>query len=360
NGDGDGRDPDPTDPGCPDIDPTELSHGTHVAGTVAARTNNGAGGAGVNWGGQAATRIMALRVLGQIQPFTDPNNCGVGYYSDIADAIIYAADRGARVINMSLGGGASSSTVDSAISYARGLGVTLVAAAGNDFCGPVSYPARNANVVAVAATTNTNARAAYSNCGPEIDVAAPGGSSAAGVVSATWSPAGGHTYASLQGTSMATPHVSGLVALMISRGITGPATLQSVLETTATDLGTAGRDNEFGAGLVNASAAVAGGSSSTRLRAFSGVSGAGSITVQSNVVIVSSDGAFTITNAQSGTKTVFAWQDVNGNGVVDAGDTFGRRDGVVITAGATTSGVNVTVERYSGAPLTVAGGGLAR
>jgi serine protease len=360
NGDGDGRDSDPTDPGCPNIDPSDLSHGTHVSGTIAARTNNGVGVAGVNWGGVSPTRLMALRVLGQVQPFTNPVNCGVGSYSDIADAIIYAADHGAKVINMSLGGSAGSTTVDSAIAYARARSVTIAAAAGNGSCSPVSYPARNSNVIAVAATTNTNTRASYSNCGLELDVAAPGGSTGAGVLSTTWSPAGGHVYASFQGTSMATPHVSGLIALMISRGINDPTAIQSALQTTATDLGPAGHDNEFGFGLVNAAMAIGGGSAAGRLRAFAGTVSASNLAVESDVVVVTPAGAFTITNAQAGTRSVFAWQDFNGNGVIDTGDSYGRIDSVTIPAGGTTSGVAVTVQRYTGSSITPTGAPLRR
>ncbi|MDQ7841426.1 MAG: S8 family peptidase [bacterium] len=352
NGDGDGRDNDPTDPGCPGL-PAIQSHGTHVAGTVAARTNNGEGVAGVNWGGVSATKIMPLRVLG---------GCGSGTFADIIDAIIYAAERGAKVINMSLGGSPGNyPTVDSAITYARNAGATLVAAAGNDYCGPVLYPAQNLNVIAVAATTNTNERARYSNCGPEIDVAAPGGGTASpppatgpGVLSATWSPNLGNTYLSFQGTSMATPHVAGLVALMISRGITGPATIQSVLESTATDLGPAGKDTQFGSGLVNAAAAVSGGAATTQMRAFSGVISGSAITQQSNTAYVQPSGAFTITNAQTGTKSVFVWQDFNANNLVDTGDYYGVTPNVAITPGATTPIGAVTVQRYTGAPISVA------
>lgn len=343
NGDGDGRDNDPTDPGCAS-DPTDPSHGTHVSGTIAARTNNGIGVAGVNWGGVSPTKVMPLRVL---------NGCGTGTFADVADAVTYAADHGAKVINMSLGGPSGSSTMDTAITYARGLGVTLVAAAGNDGCGPVLYPARNSNVIAVAATTITNTRASYSNCGLELDVAAPGGSSAGWVWSTTWSPNAGDTYMGFQGTSMATPHVAGLVALMISRGITGPANIQSVLQSTATDLGTPGFDTAFGWGLVNAASAVGGGGAASQLRAFSGVISGSTITGQSDIVVVLPTGTFTITSAQTGTKSVFVWQDFNGNGIVDTGDTYGQVNGVVINAGANTNIGSVTVSRYSGAPITV-------
>jgi serine protease len=340
-------DSNPTDPGC-GTDPADQSHGTHVAGTIAALTNNGVGVAGVNWAGASGTRIMAVRVI---------DGCGSGLYSDLASGITYAADHGARVINMSLGGSADSVTVDNAISYARGLGVTLVAAAGNSGCVPPStvlYPARNANVIAVSATTNTNALASYSSCGPEVDVAAPGGSSGAGVLSTTWSPAGGHVYASFQGTSMATPHVSGVAALIIAAGAaTTPAAIQARLESTATDLGAGGKDSEFGSGLINASGAVSGGAAASQLRVFSGVISGTTITRQSDIVVVATTGSFMITNAQTGIKTVFAWQDFNGNGVVDTGDSYGTRAGVTINNGITTSGVSVTVQRYSGPALTV-------
>lgn len=340
--DGDG---DPTDPGCPD-DPAEPSHGTHIAGTIAARTNNGTGVAGVVWGGATGVRLLPVRVL---------DGCGSGFYSDIALGIVFAAERGAKIINMSFGGTEGSGVIDAAITLARSMGVTLVAAGGNERCAPVNYPARNPNVIAVAATTNTNARAAYSNCGPEIDVAAPGGTATAGVLSTTWSPAGGHTYASFQGTSMAAAHVAGVAALMFARGITGPAAIQATLEGTATDLGPSGRDNEYGAGLINAAAAVSGGAAASRLRAFAGTLDGGTITIQSAVAEVSAGGTFTITGAHVGTRSIFVWQDANGSRTVDAGDYFGQRDGVPIQPFVTTSGVSVTVQRYGGPPLTVDG-----
>lgn len=347
-------DADPTDPGCPTVDPTDFSHGTHVSGTVAALTNNGAGVAGVNWGGAAATKVMPIRVLGED---TAISACGVGSYADLAEAIRYAADHGARVISMSLAGAADSTTVDNAISYARSLGVTLVAAAGNGSCGPVGYPARNAQVIAVAATGNGSppARASYSNCGPELDIAAPGGDGSWFVLSTTWRPSDGfaNAYAGFQGTSTATPHVAGVIALMISWGWVGPAAIQARLEATAADLGAPGKDPEFGSGLVDAAAAIGGAAASTRMRAFAGVISGATITRQSDSVQVAASGAFLITNAQVGTKTVFVWQDFNDNGVVDANDAFGQTSGVVITAGATTTGVSVAVQHYSGPPLTV-------
>lgn len=347
-------DDDPTDPGC-SLTPGISSHGAHVTGTIAALTNNSIGVAGVNWGGAAGTRIMPVRVLGEMGGV-----CGTGTFSDIADGITYAADHGAKVINLSLGGSAASTTLENAVNYAYNRGVTLVAAAGNEN-GPVLYPAAYTNIIAVAATACNNAKAAYSNFGSQIDVAAPGGDSTVTcggnpdtnwVWSPSWSANSGNNYYGKQGTSMATPHVAGVVALMISRGITGPANLQTTVQNTATDLGAPGRDDVFGYGLINAASAVSGGTSASRLRAFSGDLSGSTLTIRSDTVQVASSGSFTITNAHAGTRTVFAWQDFNGDGVLNAGDYFGQTNGVVINDGTTTSGVAVTVSYYSSSSIT--------
>jgi serine protease len=346
---------DPTDPGC-SVNPAEFSHGMHVTGTIDAQTNNSIGVAGVNWGGVAGTKIMPIRVLGEVGGV-----CGVGTFSAIASGIIYATDHGAKVINMSLGSAAGSLTLESSVSYAFTRGVTLVASAGNDN-GPVSYPAKYANVIAVAATACDDTRASYSNFGPEVAVAAPGGDPAvtcrgdpntAWVWSTSWSPNVGNAYPGFVGTSMAAPHVSGVVALIISRGITGPTAIRQALQNTATHLGTPGCNAQFGCGLVNAAAAVGGGTSSARLRAFAGTISGSVITIRSDVVEVASNGSFVITNAHAGTRSVFVWQDFNGNGIVDTADYFGQVDGVIITDGGMTSGVAVTVHSYSGIPITL-------
>ncbi len=346
------NDNDPTDPGC-STNPSDFSHGMHVTGTIAALTNNNVGVAGVNWGGVAGTKIMPIRVLGEILGL----GCGFGFLSDVAEGVTYAADHGAKVINTSLGGSVGSITLESAVNDAFNRGVTLVAAAGNDN-GPVLFPAAYANVIAVAATACNNTKASYSNFGPEVDVAAPGGDfsvicggdpNSGYIWSTSWSPAAGNVYPGFNGTSMAAPHVTGVVSLMISRGITGPSNIQNVLQTTATGLGAPG----LGSGLVNAAAAVGGGSVATRLRAFSGDMSGSTLTIRSDVVEVPSNGSFTITNAHAGTRTVFAWQDFNANGILDVGDYFGQTPGVVITDNATTSGVAVVVQRYSGIPVTI-------
>jgi len=111
----------------------------------------------------------------------------------------------------------------------------------------------------------------------------------------------------------------------------------------------------FGYGLVNAAAAVGASNPNSTMRTFSGVVSGNTIMRQSDFASVAATGSFTITNAQPGTKSVFAWQDFNGNGQVDFGDYFGRRDGVVISPGSTTFGVAVTVRRYTGSGLLLAG-----
>jgi len=212
------------------------SHGTHVAGIVAAETNNGIGVAGVSWGAQ----IMPVKVL---------NSVGFGTYENVAAGIVWAADHGAQVINLSLGGSMPSSVLEDAVDYAYGKDVTLVAAAGNSGSNSVLYPARYPHVIAVAATDSTNNHASFSNFGPEIDVAAPG----VNIYSTTL----GDTYGYLSGTSMAAPFVSGLAAIL--RGIPGndtPYQITKEIEISALDLGTPGRDDYYGYGLIQMDAAL--------------------------------------------------------------------------------------------------------
>jgi serine protease len=188
--DGGGRDADATDPGdwtaaneCAAGEPASNSswHGTHVAGTIAAKTNNGVGVAGVAYN----AKIVPVRVLGK---------CG-GYTSDIADAIIWASGgtvtgvpanaNVAKVINMSLGGGgACDTTTQNAINSARSRGTVIIVAAGNENQNASnSNPANCAGVVAVAATGKTGGRASYSNYGTVVDVAAPGGDGSYSILS---------------------------------------------------------------------------------------------------------------------------------------------------------------------------------
>ena len=233
-------------------------HGTHVAGTIAQTTNNNYGVAGVAFD----CSIMPVKVL---------NETGFGYYSWIADGIYYAVDHGADVISMSLGGPEPSQTLEDAVTYAYNEGVTIVAAAGNEYQegNPPQYPAAYDDyVIAVGATRYDETRSYYSNTGSYLDLAAPGGDMnvdqngdvyADGVLQQTFVPGDPCNFSYFwffQGTSMATPHVSGVAALLIANGVTGPDNVRDILESTAEDKGTPGWDAEYGWGLVDAQAAL--------------------------------------------------------------------------------------------------------
>jgi serine protease len=213
-------------------------HGTHVAGTIAALTGNGVGVSGF----APNAKILPIRVL-------DAN--GSGYTSTIATGIIYAADHGANVINMSLGGPGPTAAMTNAIAYARTKGVTVVAAAGNERTSgsPISYPAADPGVIAVAATDSADRVASYSNQGSYVDVAAPG--------SSILSTLPGDKYAFYNGTSMASPHVAAVAALLkaYDPGLT-PDGIENALESSAVDLGAPGKDNDFGYGRIDAAAAL--------------------------------------------------------------------------------------------------------
>ncbi|WP_313461834.1 S8 family peptidase [Stenotrophomonas sp.] len=229
-------------------------HGTHVAGTIAAVTNNAVGVAGTAYN----AKIVPVRVLGK---------CG-GYTSDIADAIVWASGgtvsgvpanaNPAEVINMSLGGsGSCSTTYQNAINGAVSRGTTVVVAAGNSNTNVSSaVPANCPNVIAVAATTSAGARASFSNYGTGIDISAPGASILSTLNTGTTVP-GSASYASYNGTSMAAPHVAGVVALMQAAATTAltPAQVESILKSTARPLPGA-CSGGCGAGIANADAAV--------------------------------------------------------------------------------------------------------
>jgi serine protease len=235
-------------------------HGTHVAGTIAARTNNGRGVSGVAFN----ARVVPVRVLGR---------CG-GYTSDISDGLVWASGGAvagvpanpnpARVANLSLGGtGPCGVTMQNAINTARSRGTVVIVAAGNENRNAQNAsPANCSGVVAVAATNRNGGRAFYSNFGAVVDVAAPGGAMnvnagdgvASTLNSGTTTP-GADSYAYYQGTSMATPHVAGIAALMIS---VNPALTPAQVETTLRNTTRAfpATCNQCGTGIVNARAAV--------------------------------------------------------------------------------------------------------
>ncbi|MBD2189354.1 S8 family peptidase [Pseudanabaena mucicola] len=224
-------------------------HGTHVAGTIAQSTNNNFGVAGIAY----EASIMPLKVLGA---------SGGGTISDIAEAIIFAADNGANVINMSLGGGGESKLMQEAIDYAYKKGVVIVAAAGNSNRNAAFYPARYPKVIAVSATGSTGDKAPYSNYGAGIDVSAPGGAIAkggdttGGILQNTIDPKTKESvFRAFQGTSMAAPHVSGVVALIEALGVKDPAKVIQILQQSSSKV-TDDTLNYFGAGRLNAAEAV--------------------------------------------------------------------------------------------------------
>ena len=224
-------------------------HGTHVAGTIAQSTNNRYGVAGI----VPRARIMPLKVL---------SAGGAGTVADIAEAVKFAADNGADAINMSLGGGGPSELFQEAIDYARAKGVVIVAAAGNNGVGRVSYPARYEGVIGVAAIDAEGQKTPYSNYGEEIDLAAPGGwiggdlGQAGGILQETVGPGGeGSAFRYLQGTSMAAPHVAGAAAALKALGISDPDRIEAILKETARKVD-GDPQNYYGAGLLDAGAAV--------------------------------------------------------------------------------------------------------
>jgi serine protease len=275
--DGNGRDSDPSDPGDWITSAENASgyfagcevsnsswHGTHVAGTIAASSNNGNGVSGINWN----SKILPVRVLGK---------CG-GYDSDIIDGMRWAAglsvsgvpvnSNPAKVINMSIGGeGSCPSSYQTAINEITATGTTIVVAAGNENNNASLYTPGNCNgVITVAATDRNGNRSFYSNYGSAVEISAPGGdttnSSTNGILSTVNSGTQGpvaDAYAYYQGTSMATPHVSGIVSLLYSMNPSyTPSQILSILQNNATAFptGSSCSTSACGTGIVNAGAAV--------------------------------------------------------------------------------------------------------
>lgn len=210
-------------------------HGTHVAGIIAA-INNQIGVVGV----APRAKLYAVKVLGAN---------GTGWLSDIIDGLGWCVRSGMQVINMSLGSSSSNTSFAEAIDAVYRAGIVQVAAAGNEGSSQVSYPAAYDQVIAVSATDSNDQLASFSNYGPQIDLAAPGVN-----ILSTWK-GGGYAYAS--GTSMAAPHVTGVVALRLAAHPNeGPDAVKTALQSTARDLGDPGWDQHYGAGLVDADGAV--------------------------------------------------------------------------------------------------------
>lgn len=244
-------------------------HGTHVASVIAEATGNGVGVAGLAF----RVGLMPVKVL---------DFEGVGDNFAVAEGIRFATGSSrVKVINMSLGGETQSRVIAEAVNAAVAAGITVVAAAGNEEATSVSYPAALPNVIAVGAVDARKRRAPYSNRGSALDVVAPGGdldrdddgacSGGAdghpdGVLQQSFDPDTAYfegryddfAYYFVSGTSQASPHVAALAALLYRQGVTEPAAVQALIEQTAEDLGPAGRDDEYGHGLVRPAEALRG------------------------------------------------------------------------------------------------------
>lgn len=263
-------------------------HGTHVAATVAQSTNNNLGYAGVAYNAKvmplkACLSYWDVQILRSEQgvPGYAPLGSDFCPTSAVVSAIRYAADNGAKVINLSLGGTNQSPSYVDALNYAVSRGVFVAISAGNEFedGNPTTYPASYASTIqgamSVGAVGRSLTRAFYSTTGSFVEIAAPGGNSRdGGSAGAIWQAGIFFTDydpevvifprfdrygdVALQGTSMASPHVAGLAALLMSQGITSPAAVEAAIARSARDLGTQGRDNDFGAGLIEPRAALRG------------------------------------------------------------------------------------------------------
>jgi thermitase len=216
----------------------EQGHGTHVAGVIAAVADNGIGGAGI----APDASVVAIRAL---------DAEGAGYHSWIASGVVWSADNGVKVINLSLGSSEPSIVLEDAIAYAAARGVLVTCASGNDAASVLSYPARYEGCTSVGAVDEIDLRADFSDYGEGLDLVAPG----VGVLSTV--PGG---YERMDGTSMASPHVAGAAALLYAQGLRRGQVLDA-LKTTAVDIEVTGYDVGTGYGRISAAAAVAHGAS---------------------------------------------------------------------------------------------------
>ncbi|MBB5374785.1 serine protease [Deinococcus metalli] len=376
SGDGDGIDPDPTDPG-----PGEY-HGTHVAGTVAARTNNGVGVAGVDWG----AKLLPVRAL----------NSAAGSLSDILMGVLWAAGETvdgvpvnpnpARVINLSVGGAGECTAAEQQVFTrlaARGI-VTVVAAGNDNVDASTVSPGNCADVITVGAAGPDGRRAPYSNYGARIDVLAPGGNSSLGVTVGADTYPGGvlstsfddatrtSRYAFLDGTSMAAPHVSGAVALLLGQepDLTA-AQVRARLKATAAPLGSrCDVADGCGAGLVDARALLVG-SPATPAPTPTPTPAAPRVPpivealyIRTGTPTLEFDYArstsvrlpvdtltppYTLSGLESGPYVVAAWQDLNGDGLVNEGEPYGAYPDPVTVTGTPRdlTEINLTLGAYS-------------
>lgn len=369
------------DTGCEgeDNDPADLpttviqsGHGTGVMGLIAATSNNTIGITGLSWGGKALIIKVFAADSGNFAGTTTPA---------IAKAVRYAADQGAKVINMSLGialsAGATDATLDAALDYAAAKGVVMIAASGNsnDATG-VYYPARNAKVIAVGSVDKTNAISSFSARGSELDIVAPGEGIPGNPTTAILTTSVNGTYQTNTGTSEAAPQVAAVAGLIRAKNPSLTADqVKGILTSTAKNLGAA---NTFGAGLIQAGAAlrktenpsappvpkttvyiyadpcVAGGSGAACTQYGDGSNNStGRVVVELN----GKNGAvnYTLTLARNGmsalpagTYRIVACVNKNANAIAcDAGDLGGNKPAVVYDGTTPVTGINVTLSQLN-------------
>lgn len=338
-----------------DNDPTDtsatFSHGTHVAGIIGALTDNSQGIAGINW----QVKIMPVRVIGP---------AGNGGYDKLISGIRWATDNGADIINMSLGGAYSHSSLQETIQYAVNNGVTVIAAAGNEGSTPILYPARYPETISVGAIGPGKKRSYYSNYGSELDLVAPGGDIKDNTLiypqNQILSTAGPEQkYAWKQGTSMATPHVSGLVALLYSEGINNPEQIKTLLKKTADDLGVTGTDKKYGAGLININRALNIDKSNlpdietdnsnrssekkiniNNIKIFVIKNSTKKLEPITTIIHPQNNGNFNL-KTPAGTWSIVAWLDINENNKSDSGDFYDQKNNINVKSNQKTDHIKL-------------------
>ena len=291
---------------------TNYSHGTHVSGIIGAVGNNGIGVAGVTW----RTELLPIRVFDN----DDPASSVV-----VAEAIDYAVEQNVDIINMSFAGPNESSAIYEAIKNAYNQGIIMVAASGNAGNNEVQYPARHPETIAVGATDVNNNITDYSNTGPNLDLVAPGGNEYSYILSTSGTYDGQSTeYIYLSGTSMSTPYVSGVAALLLANGVSH-TNISDRLTSTAVDLWTTGKDDIYGYGLVDAYGALLN-QELKRPYVFAASKENGSFKLKSELITMNKDGSYQLDEVAAGNLYLLAWRDVNENQIIDAGDYYGEYD----------------------------------